>query len=642
MADILTMYEFWEEFINNNNLSSKIDPFVSRSWNRCLHKKIKYDRVPDGLILTQNELNERLERNELLIRASRPVVLRIKRFLKKVNYALFLCDPEGYVLTTFCNNSFSNLVNKVHLAPGANWSEERRGTNAIGTALIECAPLRVLGAEHFIRENHVISCWASPIKNRKGDIIGILDISGKFSGKRNPIIESHRISEMVLLGAANISNNFYLLKLHENFRHCSKALQVISKLLDQQHIIIDNEGYISDCTDAAIKPLSLKKSDLPGKHLMEILASASSDFSIAIPDTFSIKKQTSKSFIASFHSLIKNLEIVATQLNLSPNLLPEKSTNSGAWIGSCALSQKVLKLASKAALSNFPIILQGASGTGKELIARHIHDHSFRRNGPFIALNCAALPPNLIESELFGYVEGSFTGAKRGGKPGKFELANQGTIFLDEIGDMPLDAQVAILRVLQEKEVSRIGDTKTIKINVRIVAATHQNLQELIQKKLFRQDLYYRLGVIVIQLPDLSERKEDIRELVHYFTHRACSDMGKPTMEVNEDIFPYLYGHDWPGNVRELENCVANMVAMTEGERLTVSDLPIAIKAKQGKPKSFDENNQLLMQFKKNAIIEALKKSKGKIAPAARILGISRTSLYRKMRELKIDPHQVK
>ncbi|MBN2231861.1 MAG: sigma-54-dependent Fis family transcriptional regulator [Deltaproteobacteria bacterium] len=635
------MYEAWEKFVYTGNPETKIENVVHRSWDRCRKDGVNYERAPRDIVLNQNRLREQMEQNETLIKASQSVMVGLSRLLRHSSYGLFLCDPQGYVLGSFYNDSLSAMTSELQLIPGSNWQEQHKGTNAIGTVLMEDIPLRILGAEHFIKENHSISCWASPIKDRRGNTIGVLDITGRSAGNKNPAIENYRISDLVLLGAANISNNFYLYELQRNFRNCSRGVKLIASLLDQRHITVDENGRIDKITDTAAHSLALKKKELAGRNLLDILEPASGRFSVAMPSAQRSREHNNESTISSLCRLHENLEVMAEQLSLPPNLWPDKPPANGTWIGSGSASRHILKTAAKAALSHFPIILQGASGTGKEIIARYIHNRSHRRNGPFIALNCAALPHELIESELFGYADGAFTEAKRGGKPGKFELANEGTIFLDEIGDMPLEAQVAILRVLQEQEISRIGDTKTMKINVRIIAATHQNLQEMMQQKKFRQDLYYRLGVIVIPLPSLNERKEDIRELVEYFVRRSCYEMAKPTMEVDEAIYPYLYGHTWPGNIRELENYIANMVAMSDESRISITDLPPSVKSSTNERKNGDDNRTLMVKYNKQAIVEALKQSHGKIAPAARILGISRTSLYRKLDELSIDPRRL-
>ena len=298
------------------------------------------------------------------------------------------------------------------------------------------------------------------------------------------------------------------------------------------------------------------------------------------------------------------------------------------------MTQGVFKRAEKAAQTNATVLIQGESGTGKEIIARYIHQNSIRGDGPFVALNCAAIPATLIESELFGYTDGAFTGARRGGQPGKFEIAQKGTIFLDEIGDMPHNVQASLLRVLQEREVVRIGDNRPRKIDVRVVAATNKNLTSRIEDGDFRLDLYYRLKVVTLELPPLRHRLEDIYDLVPFFIKKICGNSGKPPISVTEDVYTRLLAYDWPGNVRELENCIESMLAMAESSFLTVDDLPEEVTAQNAR--MWDQGENLMDRQMKHAIVKALAKTNGKIAPAARVLGIGRTTLYRKIEEYGI------
>nr|MDA8228701.1 sigma 54-interacting transcriptional regulator [Desulfitobacterium hafniense] len=226
-------------------------------------------------------------------------------------------------------------------------------------------------------------------------------------------------------------------------------------------------------------------------------------------------------------------------------------------------------------------------------------------------------------------------GARRGGQPGKFELAHQGTIFLDEIGDMPLNAQVALLRVLQEKVITRVGSTKPHKVDVRVIAATHKDLKALVETQAFRLDLFYRLKVISIELSPLRERLEDIRELVPHFIQKSCALLGRPLLGIEEEVYSYLFAHSWPGNVRELENCIEGMVAMANTPSLMLDDLPLELRNTSGLESG--KTQPLLTQQTRHTILSALAQTNGKIAPAARLLGIGRNTLYRKMKELNIS-----
>ncbi|MGH9467891.1 MAG: sigma-54-dependent transcriptional regulator [Terriglobales bacterium] len=297
-------------------------------------------------------------------------------------------------------------------------------------------------------------------------------------------------------------------------------------------------------------------------------------------------------------------------------------------IGSSARMQEVLALVARVAPTNSTVLLGGESGVGKDRIARALHQNSRRAQGPFLKINCAAIPENLLESELFGYEKGAFTGAVRM-KPGKFELADHGTLFLDEIGDVPLAVQVKLLRVLQEREFERLGGTHTIQVDVRLIAATNRNLRAALEEGSFRQDLYYRLNVVPIELPPLREHKEDIPELAAFFLHRFAEASGKSIAGFTPAATAKLMAADWPGNIRELENIVERSVALSDAATLDAADIRMEL-APPGP--TAPEGNMLpegwtLEQWEREVIRDALRRAHGNKSQAARLLGLSRNAL---------------
>jgi len=295
-------------------------------------------------------------------------------------------------------------------------------------------------------------------------------------------------------------------------------------------------------------------------------------------------------------------------------------------------------MAMRVAQSSSTILIRGESGTGKELFAQSIHYASPRKNGPFIKVNCSAIPENLLESELFGYEEGAFTGAKKGGKLGKFELAHKGTILLDEIGDMPVNMQIKLLRVLQEKEIERVGGTTTIPIDVRVVAATNRSLEELISEGKFRLDLYYRLNVVELRIPPLRHHKSDLEELIYFLLGKIAAKMGCPVPTFDHEALHYIINYDWPGNVRELENVLERCLNFLDNNIIRATNLPYHIRNyKQGKEPNVLELKDHLEETERVAIINALKACTGNRVKAARILGISRASIYQKIDKYGIN-----
>jgi two-component system nitrogen regulation response regulator GlnG len=330
-------------------------------------------------------------------------------------------------------------------------------------------------------------------------------------------------------------------------------------------------------------------------------------------------------------------------------------------IGNSVAMREVYKTIGKVAPSDMTVLIQGESGTGKELIAKAIHCNSRRLVKPFIAMNCAAIPKELLESELFGHEKGAFTGAIER-KPGKFEQANGGTVFLDEIGDMPLELQAKILRVLQEREITRTGGSQNIAVDVRIVAATNQDLQQLVQQKLFREDLYYRLNVVPINLLPLRERREDILLLVDHFLQKTCAELDIPMKKIEQSALDRLSANSWPGNVRELENVIKRAVILSSDPLLTIDDFPVLFSAETGagsgddlsleslvdrklrvsfanvdKLDSGDLYNMVIEQVERPLIMFLLEKTRWNQVRAASILGINRNTLRKKITDLNIE-----
>ena len=313
-------------------------------------------------------------------------------------------------------------------------------------------------------------------------------------------------------------------------------------------------------------------------------------------------------------------------------------------VGNSPAMQMVFNLMKRIVKTDSTVLVMGESGTGKEVVAKAIHFNSHRKDKPFIAVNCGAIPETLLESELFGHMKGSFTGAHKD-KIGKFEAANGGTVFLDEIGTMPIQLQSKLLRVLQEQEIERIGSTRPIKIDIRVISATNQQLEEEVRKGTFREDLYYRLNVIPLLIPPLRERVSDILPLVRHFMVKYCEEMARPNLTITKEALEAMERYDWPGNVRELENAVERSVALTEGEQITLVDLPSNISKLYGQaellsPRVTEKGIDLVRvvnEMERKMIIESLAIANGVKARAAALLHLNRTTLVEKMKRLGME-----
>ena len=315
-------------------------------------------------------------------------------------------------------------------------------------------------------------------------------------------------------------------------------------------------------------------------------------------------------------------------------------------IGNCRNMRKVFKLIERVADSDSTVLINGETGTGKGLVARSIHERSYRSNKPFVAINCGAIPENLLESELFGHVKGAFTGATSA-KPGKFEVASGGTIFLDEIGDMSPDLQVKVLKVLEEREFEPVGGCKTIKVDVRIIAATHRDLEEEVQKGTFREDLFYRLFVIPVQIPPLRERQSDIPLLIQHFLDKLNSEKGTDVHGLNDNVMQILTHHNWPGNVRELANLMERLIVLTGEGMIAADDLPAKLRVAENMPL---ENNAIpeltadgiclntaVSEFEKNLIYQSLEQTDWVKNKAAKLLQVKRTTLVEKIKRYELS-----
>jgi DNA-binding NtrC family response regulator len=337
------------------------------------------------------------------------------------------------------------------------------------------------------------------------------------------------------------------------------------------------------------------------------------------------------------------LERVATHLRLKTEnrMLREKIKSKlvfGSIVGRAPEMEKLYRMIAKAALSNHPVLILGESGTGKEMVARSIHFSGPFRDKPFIPVDCGSLVPTLIESELFGYVKGAFTGAVQA-KEGLLAMAEGGTVFLDEIGELPVDLQAKLLRAIQEKEIRQVGSTKRTTINVRILAATNRDLEVAVAQGTFRRDLYFRLNVLNLRIPALRERRQDIPVLAGYFLERVARDFGQER-ELSDDAMKSLLAYDWPGNVRELENCLQRACAMNSGPVIQVADLPGALNGGNGHAIVEEESSAKIIpisEMERKTILSTITQLNGDKLLAARLLGIGKTTLYRKLKEYDIQ-----
>ncbi len=445
----------------------------------------------------------------------------------------------------------------------------------------------------------------------------------------------------------------------------ASLLETMLAAPDELIVVVNKNGYIENMSQAYGDFLGIQVQNAIGRHVTEVIENTRMDIVVktGVPETGETQDIHGEKMIATripirkngmvigaygrvlvrntreLHMLHDKLSSIEMELNMYKRTFEKINTAKYTVddiIGDCSIMQDLKDSVRKVAKTNSNVLIMGESGTGKELFAHSIHAGSMRRKAPFVCVNCGSIPEQLIESELFGYEEGAFTGARKGGKIGLFPAAHGGTIFLDEIGELPLSMQVRLLRVLQDREIQRVGSNVREKVNVRVVAATNRNLYQMVKKGEFRSDLYYRLNVVTLHLPLLRERKEDLPLLIQMILSKISKKESLGAIEISREAMDHLLRYDWPGNVRELENVLERAINFTDaGEKIKAKNLPERITGSMVL-QTVMPLKELMENTEKDAIKDALLRCRNCKAKAANELGISRTTLYEKMMKYEI------
>ncbi|MBN2287507.1 MAG: sigma-54-dependent Fis family transcriptional regulator [Tissierellales bacterium] len=618
--------------------------FILQSNARSEAYGVDRKQVKSKRILDENELRELIHKKQELICIAEPFIKQLYDFVKSSNFIVILNDEEGCILNVIGNTTMLEKAYETGLIPGAYMSEACIGTNGMGTALHERKALQVSGTEHFAEVFHGWTCSGAPIKDHEGNITGCLDLTGD-----KHLVNSHTLG-MVASAAQAIESMLQIKSYTEEIAKNKIYIETMINSLPSSIFTADFEGNIKLVNKYTYSMFgydeeTMKKSK--AQHIIvcwdRIIEQIKNKESIFQEDVYVNVPMNKIEVNLSAYPILdpkgNPIEIVFVIKDVKKmRKLANKVMGSRAVytfdkvIGQDEEFLKIVEFAKKVADSKSTILLMGESGTGKEIFAQSIQNYSNRRKEPFVALNCGAIPKNLIESELFGYVEGAFTGAKQGGHPGKFEIADGGTIFLDEIGEMPFDLQTRLLRVMEESTVRRVGGSEEIPIDVRIIAATNKMLKEEVEKGNFRKDLYYRLNVLPLRLPPLRERKNDIPLFIDYFMEKKSKKLNKKKVTLPKQYLDYLYEYDWPGNIRELENLV-ELIINTESVPSDFKSKKISMNDKQ----AYYLNDLTLEELEKIHIEKSLQKYNYNISQVAKSLGISRNSIYRKMLKYNIS-----
>jgi transcriptional regulator of acetoin/glycerol metabolism len=632
---------------------------IEDSWKRCRRGGLDETQQPDFGALSSRHLAERREQNRTLARHALPVMENLYQQIVDTDSMLVLTDADGLILHSLGDDSFLKRAEQVALRPGVNWSELAKGTNAIGTAIVNQAPTLVHADEHFLAVNHFLTCSAAPISDPHGTLIGVLDVTGDRRGYHR-----HTMA-LVRMSASVIENHLFEGVFPDEVTLHFHARQELIGTLFEGIAVFRPDGACVTANGAALFQFGTTLRELRGRSFAQLfgipLPAVVGSTDARLERCVSLTLQTGVRVFARVQpgQAIARRRVAVPGADDRPWPPPRQpsrgrapAASAGAPAPACCLDSlgsgdpqiaETVRRVRRVLGRDIAILIQGETGTGKELLARAIHHESPRAGGPFVAVNCASIPEGLIESELFGYEEGAFTGARRRGSIGKILLAHTGTLFLDEIGDMPLALQARLLRVLQERFVTPLGSARAQPVDVAIICATHRKLKEAIAAQRFREDLYYRLNGLQVTLPPLRERT-DLEALLPRLIESCGADAAG--VAIAAEVVALFRRHRWPGNLRQLASVLRTSLAMLdESLELRVEHLPpdfledLAAAGAPAVPQDGAARHAAgpsaeattLEELESSAIARALKEHGGNVSAAARALGVSRNTIYRRL-----------
>ncbi|TVQ53456.1 MAG: sigma-54-dependent Fis family transcriptional regulator [Rhodobacteraceae bacterium] len=615
-----------------------VDPevrsLIGESWLRSTTAGVDPCRA-EAPCASEAEAVQRLRRaNSALLDAAHSAVARIGRMLAGADAMLILTDDEGVILEAIGDPDTIARARRINLFVGGVWNEHAVGTNGIGTALWAGEPAFVHGREHYVEGLREWSCAAAPIRDPlDGRVLGAIDLSGLTK-----IFRRHNIA-FAAAAAGEIEAALARMTQEERMRLLEAlAQQAPAAMRDSGALILDRQGRVIH----SIGQPRLCGADgvAAAPRIGQRLARLEGDFS---PEALT-KALPPRLNCRGVEPLVVNGEVRGLAVMLGrpeerrgrPAASAARQGRGPTIVGDCTGVRDAIALARRVARVNAPVLVQGETGVGKELFARLIHAEI--ANGPdtpFVAINCGAVSKELVGAELFGHVEGAFTGALKDGRPGKLELANGGVFCLDEVGEMPLDIQPYLLRVLEERVIHRVGDTRGRPFDARLVALTNRDLRAEAEAGRFRSDLFYRISAVTIHVPPLRERGDDVQLLLDHFNHAIAAEYGVDPLSISDAARALFSAHDWPGNVRELRNLMQRLHSLSLDRRVDVGDLPVEMRAPVRASDARVERGSL-REAEKQAVLRALDEHRGNLSRVAEALGISRPTLYRKLRDFEI------
>ena len=610
---------------------------IASSWMRSRDFHVNMTKPLRAPILSRPELHSLQAANQTLLDIAKPIMKKMHSLVGETKNLISLHNPDGYMLYSCGDEYYAEMETESSFSLGVCWQERYIGTNGITLAVLEDSPVQVYGAEHYCAAQHDGTCSAAPIHDRDGKIIGVLNMAGKdWSGTLHTL-------GLVALASFSIENQLTLL---HSYRLVDTAISSISEGI----VVVDRELCIQRINLGGEQILRAKKESLLGHSISTWFGSRHEELQLRLQKEIAPFSFAEEELIVGEHHISCNISIFPIVVEQHPEgavLLLRRSRSINALANQVMGNQaryafdsiitqapqilRTIQTMESIAATNCTVLLEGESGTGKELFAHAIHSASNRKNGPFIAVNCASLPHSLVESELFGYEKGAFTGALGQGNPGKFELADGGTVFLDEIGELPLEIQSKLLRVLDTHRIFRIGGKTEKHLDIRVIAATNRDLQREVRNFNFREDLYYRINVLTFHIVPLRERVGDVPVLANYFIDEINRRGERNSKIISPECMRILEQHTWPGNVRELQNVILRAYYCSgKSEAILPEHLPDDLLH----PLSNTQEQQLKQYFgedsaQKEKIERVLAQCNGDTKRACQQLGVSRATLYR-------------
>lgn len=644
----------WESFIAYGEIRGpQPRPIILNRWQRCRELGINplTERAP--LNVAQEEI-EAILRKELLGRVGKSILDSFASWVEGTGQVIVLADAQGRILYSVGQKAVQHRLERINFIPGATWSEGIVGPNGIGTPIALGRPEMVFGHEHYCQGWQPWVCYGSPVRDPdSGEIIGVVDITGQARGAHAEVLA------LTFAIAQSVEQQLRIFQLEVRDHLRARYHELARRWPSEGLVLLNTSGRVIEANTLAIHHLGLPSSALGNQPLAKLVPELGAAIAHLGASTTprEARVQLTSGAESGRRVMCRAEPIVLGERRLGVILILSDLLGAGAGTARSARTalstplrakwtfndiegqhptiQKTLALAAAAALDprENPVLLLGETGTGKELVAHAIHAASARASGPLVIINCGALPRDLVESELFGYAPGAFTGARREGLIGKIEAAHKGTLFLDEVDSLPLELQAKFLRALEDREVTRLGSIQPVQVDVRIIAAASAALHRRLEAGEFRLDLYHRLSVIEVPLPPLRERGEDIVLLASSFLKRASLEAGRQPLTISAAAASYLKAYSWPGNIRELRNLCTRWVLTVTGSQVEIEDLPPPLRCASSSPRlSAGETPSGLRDLQDEIIERTLRETQGNVTEAARRLGIDKTTIYRRLK----------